>query len=60
MTWNSENDTLSFRITVKDLPLTQRGMLAIVSSIYDPLELVSPFLVSGKQILQEMVSDNKS
>ena len=60
MTWNIENDTLNFRITLKDLPLTRRGILATVSSIYDPLGLVSPLLLLGRRILQEIVADNKS
>ena len=60
MSWNIENDTLNFRITLKDLPLTRRGILATVSSIYDPLGLVSPLLLHGKRILQQIVADNKS
>ena len=60
MTWNIENDTLNFLITLKDLPLIRRGILATVSSIYDPLGLVSPLLLRGKRILQELVADNKS
>ncbi len=60
MSWSIENDTLNFRITLKDLPLTRRGILATVSSIYDPLGLVSPLLLHGKRILQQIVADNKS
>ena len=51
---------MNFRITLKDLPLTRRGILATVSSIYDPLGLVSPLLLHGKRILQQIVADNKS
>ena len=60
MSWNIENDALNFRITLKDSPLTQRGILATVSSTYDPLGLVSPLLLHGKRILQHIVADNKS
>ena len=60
MSWNMEDDTLNFRITLKDLPLTRRGILATVSSIYDLLRLVSPLLLHGKRILQQIVADNKS
>ena len=59
MSWNIENDTLNFRITLKDLPLSRRGMLATVSSMYDPLGLVSPLLLRGKRIVHEIVADNK-
>ena len=32
----------------------RRGILASVSSVYDPLGLVAPFLLTGKQILQDL------
>ncbi|KAK3746502.1 hypothetical protein QZH41_001765 [Actinostola sp. cb2023] len=37
---------------MKDKPLTRRGILSTVSSIYDPLGLAAPFLLRGKQVLQ--------
>ena len=54
--WCVENDSLEFRITMKDRPLTRRGMLSTVSSIYDPLGLAAPFLLKGKKLLQELCS----
>ncbi|XP_067023705.1 uncharacterized protein [Acropora muricata] len=50
--WNIENDAFKFRITLKDKPLTRRGILSTVSSIYDPLGFAAPFLLRGKRILQ--------
>ena len=55
--WCVENDTLGFRITLQDQPLTRRGILSSVSSIYDPLGFAAPFVLKGKQILQEMCRD---
>lgn len=52
--WCVENDTLGFRIVLKDQPLTRRGVLSTVSAVYDPLGLAAPVLLLGKQILQEM------
>ena len=37
---------------MKDQPLTQRGILSTISSVYDPLVIAAPFLLVGKQILQ--------
>ena len=34
--WNIESDVFTFRDTVKNGPLTRRGILSAVSSIYDP------------------------
>ena len=48
--------------------MTRRGMLSVVSSIYDPLGLGCPFLLQGRRLLRglcrvmhgwdEMVPDN--
>lgn len=52
--WCVQSDTLQFRVVLKDKPLTRRGILASISSIYDPLGLAAPFLLQGKQILQDL------
>lgn len=56
--WNIENDAFNFRITLKDKPLTRRGILSTVSSIYDPLGLAAPFLLRGKRILQLLCKES--
>ena len=55
--WCIESDTLQFRIIMQDKPLSRRGILSTVSSAFDPLGLVSPFILVGKQILQELCRD---
>ena len=52
--WCVVSDTLRFYITLCDKPLTRRGVLATVSSVYDPLGLIAPVILVAKQILQEM------
>ena len=56
--WCIESDTLQFRIILNDCPLTRRGILSTVCSMYDPLGYISPVILVGKQILQEMCADN--
>ncbi|XP_073234570.1 uncharacterized protein [Porites lutea] len=56
--WNIENDVFKFCITLKDKPLTRRGILSTVSSIYDPLGFAAPFLFRGKRILQLLCKEN--
>ena len=55
--WCIETDTLQFQIELKDKPLSRRGILSTVSSIYDPLGLVAPVILQGKRILQELCRD---
>ena len=47
-----KEDKLGFCIKFKEKPSTKRGMLSMMSSIYDPLGLVSPFLLEGRRIIQ--------
>ncbi|XP_014673043.1 PREDICTED: uncharacterized protein LOC106813424 [Priapulus caudatus] len=50
--WSIENDSLGFQIQVRDRPATRRGILSIVSLVYDPLGAASPFVLIAKSILQ--------
>ncbi|XP_052263633.1 uncharacterized protein LOC127866840 [Dreissena polymorpha] len=52
--WNVNDDTINFKVKLEDRPVTRRGMLSIVSSIYDPLGLVSPVTLRAKAILQSL------
>ena len=53
-----ESDTLGFHIDLKDKPLSRRGILSTISSVYDPLGIVAPVILVGKQILQELCRRN--
>ncbi|KAK0147231.1 hypothetical protein N1851_013346 [Merluccius polli] len=57
--WCVASDEFQFRVIVKD-PLTRRGVLSTVASVYDPLGFVAPFILLGKQILQQMCRDKLS
>lgn len=47
--WNTENNKLEFMVNLK-----KRSILSIISSIFDPHMLVSPFLIKGKEIFQNL------
>ena len=52
--WNVEKDTLSFRVSEKEVADTRRGILSLVSGVYDPLGFASPLVLPAKMILQEL------
>ena len=56
--WNIQEDTLGFIIKMDDKPTTRRGLLAALSSVYDPLGLGAPFLLKGKLIIQRLCRNN--
>ena len=52
-----EVDKLTFRSCQKEKPWTRRGMLNIISSVYDPIGFVSPFILNAKITLQRLCHD---
>ena len=56
--WCIESDTLCFHIELKDKPTTRRGILSTISSVYDPLGIVSLVILVGKQILRDLCRQN--
>ena len=48
--WNKTKDSISVIMPTKDTPITKRGILQYLASIYDPLGLSSPVLLVGKMI----------
>ena len=59
VSWCIQNDEFNFRIVLKDKPLTRRGILSSVSSIYDPLGFASPVMLPAKRLLQRLIKDKK-
>ena len=52
--WDVERDKFCFKIEVKSKPLTRRGLLSVVCSLYDPLGFVAPIVLPAKVILQDL------
>ncbi|KAI2645449.1 Pro-Pol polyprotein [Labeo rohita] len=52
--WCAEEDVFKFHVSLKDQPCTRRGILSMVSSMYDPLGFLAPLTFPAKQILQEL------
>ena len=50
--WCIESDCFQFSIVLQDKPCTRRGNF--FSSIFDPLGFISPLLLQGKSILQDL------
>ncbi|XP_064641320.1 uncharacterized protein LOC135496114 [Lineus longissimus] len=52
--WDVDKDQFKPSIAVNDRPLTRRGVLSILSSVYDPLGLVSPFVLEARMIFEDL------
>lgn len=52
--WSMESDTFKFVNKIQDKPTTRRGILSVVSQLYDPLGFIAPYTLLGKNILQHI------
>ena len=52
--WNIQTDRFEFNINMKPKDPTRHGILAVVSSVYDPLGLAAPFVLTAKILLQDL------
>jgi len=52
--WDFTTDILQMHIHVKSKPVTRRGLLSIISSVFDALGMVAPVVLNGKLILQQL------
>ena len=59
VSWCIESDVFEFRLVLQDVPLTRRGILSSISSIYDPLGFIAPVVLPAKRLLQRLTIDKK-
>ena len=52
--WDAESDTFQFKTISVSKPYTKRGILSVVSSLYDPLGFLSPLTFLVKVLLQNL------
>lgn len=57
--WNIESDMFGIKVTEKETNFTRRSVLSVTSSVYDPLGIVSPFVLQAKKIFQSECKSNK-
>ena len=62
--WNCESDDLLFNLSdlidfAKDLPVTKRSLLKLTAKIFDPLGMLSPFVVKMKSLFQVICQEKK-
>ena len=58
--WNVEADCLSFDVDTEGQARTKRGLLSALSTVYDPLGLLSPFVLQARRLFQEVCRLEKS
>ena len=52
--WNTETDCFRYSISIFDTLLSKRGVLSRVSSVFNPLGVLAPFLLPAKCLIQTL------
>ncbi|XP_043220311.1 uncharacterized protein LOC122389655 [Amphibalanus amphitrite] len=52
--WSLDTDSFSFSAAIKERPMSKRGILAIVGSVYDPFGLISPYVLIARHLLRDL------
>ena len=58
--WSMETDMFIFKLLPKGKPNTRREILSVTSSIYDPLDIISPVVLSAKKLTQDLCKQGLS
>ena len=54
LSWDAETDEFYFTTISTDKPATKRGILSVMSSLFDPLGFLAPYVLPVKVLLQEL------
>jgi hypothetical protein len=54
ISWDTREDVFTFSSSIKDAPMTKRGILRVTSSLFDPTGFLTPFILKAKILLQEL------
>lgn len=55
--WDLDHDCFFFSNQADDKPVTKRGILSTINSVFDPIGFLSPVIINGRLILRAVVSD---
>ncbi|XP_077968072.1 uncharacterized protein LOC120334576 [Styela clava] len=56
--WNIQEDCFGFDVNVKSKPATKRGILSVLSSIFDPMGIVAPVILKARILMQQLCRNN--
>ena len=54
ISWKPEEDVLAVIVHLEQKDLTKRGLWSMIAQVFDPIGLCSPFILTGRRILQKV------
>ena len=60
ISWNSTEDVLEIKSELFSRPFTQRGILSVTNSLYDPIGMICPVTLTGRLLQREVLTPQKN
>ncbi|XP_052817984.1 uncharacterized protein LOC128244007 [Mya arenaria] len=57
MNWKLETDSFTYSVSKDEKPLTRRGVLSTVNSLFDPLGFVAPVVNQGRLLMRDLIQE---
>ncbi|KAK3108403.1 hypothetical protein FSP39_007296 [Pinctada imbricata] len=55
MFWDLNLDVFTFKVDLQEKPFTRRGILSTLHTVYDPLGLAAPVILTGRLLFRDLV-----
>lgn len=55
--WNLHTDSFTYTISDDSKPITRRGVLSTVNSLFDPLGFIAPVVLQGRVLMRDLLSE---
>ena len=52
--WNTEKDLFEVHVSLREKPVTRRGVLSQATQLFDPFGIIQPFILPIKGLLQRL------
>ena len=57
--WNLDNDCFTYDLSMNVKPVTRRGVLSTLNSLYCPLGFIAPITITGNMLMRDLMKKNK-
>lgn len=57
MSWDLQQDSFSYKLTNEEKPITRRGVLSSINSLFDPLGFISPVILQGRILMRDIIAE---
>ncbi|XP_065930417.1 uncharacterized protein [Magallana gigas] len=60
LSWGINSDSFTYNIRILEKPITKRGLLSVVNSLFEPLGFIAPIVIYGRILYREVGECNSS